>query len=273
MDSTWSWATRPSSNLPGGGPVYPLSSPGVRLAVNPNDKWSLMVGVYNGDPAGADCTGDPQVCDDNGLDFRLDSPPLLIAEVSYKYNQDGHLPGTVKIGVWNQFGNLHDQPGSATPTIAVTVNSVPIQGDWAIYGIVDQLVWRVPDSKDAQGIGLFGRVIGAPTEQNLIDFYADGGITFSGIIPHRAYDTLGIGIAYTGISSEAHDFEMDSGQPVRPTQEVLAEVCYTAQLKQGWTLQPDFQYIWQPGAGATEPSSKGAVPNAAVWGLRTTINF
>ena len=51
LDSTWSWATRPSSNLPGGGPVYPLSSPGVRLAVNPNDKWSLMVGVYNGDPA------------------------------------------------------------------------------------------------------------------------------------------------------------------------------------------------------------------------------
>jgi porin len=53
----------------------------------------------------------------------------------------------------------------------------------------------------------------------------------------------------------------------------LLEICYTAQLKTGWTLQPDFQYVWQPGGSVPEPSGKGIVPNAAVWGLRTTINF
>ena len=99
-----------------------------------------MLGVYNGDPAGAHCTGNPQVCDDNGLDFRFNSPPLLMAEGSYKYNQEGHLPGTIKIGGWNQFGTLHNQPfGSGSPTVAVTFNSVPIESDWAIYGIIDQL--------------------------------------------------------------------------------------------------------------------------------------
>jgi hypothetical protein len=45
------WATLPSFNLPGSGPSYPLSTPGVRVALKPNDKWNLMVGVYNGDPA------------------------------------------------------------------------------------------------------------------------------------------------------------------------------------------------------------------------------
>jgi methyltransferase (TIGR00027 family) len=30
---------------------------------------------------------------------------------------------------------------------------------------------------------------------------------------------------------------------------------------------------WQPGGGVPEPSGKGTVPNAAVWGVRTTINF
>jgi hypothetical protein len=49
-------------------------------------------------------------------------------------------------------------------------DSVPIESDWATYAIIDQLVWRVPDSKDPKGVGLFGRVIGAPTEQNLVDF-------------------------------------------------------------------------------------------------------
>jgi porin len=272
LDSTWGWATLPSTNLPGGGPSYPLATPGVRVALKPNDKWSLMLGVYNGDPAGAHCTGNPQACDDNGLDFRFDSPPLLIAEGRYKYNQDGHLPGTLKIGGWNQFGTLHDQPfGSGIPTVAMTFNSVPIESDWAIYGIIDQLVWRVPDSKDANGIGLFGRVIGAPTEQNLIDFYADGGVTFGGMIPHRAEDTLGVGLAYTHISNDVHGFDGNRGPPGARTHETLLEICYTAQLKSGWTLQPDFQYIWQ--SSGSEPSDKGTIPNAAVWGVRTTINF
>jgi porin len=273
LDATWSWAILPASDLPGGGPAYPLSTPGVRVALKPNDSWSLMLGVYNGDPAGSHCTGNPQVCDDNGLDFRLDSPPFLIAEGSYKYNQDGQLPGTIKIGGWNQFGTFHKQPGSEPPIIAKTFNSKPIESDWAIYGIVDQLVWRVPNSKEPNGVGVFARVIGAPTEENLVDFYADGGITFSGMIPHRSDDVLGIGVTYTGISSQAHDSNIDSGLLVARTQEVLAELCYTAQLKRGWTLQPDFQYIWQPGGGVPKPSGKGTVENAAVWGVRTTINF
>src|SRR5262249_21259447 len=150
----------------------------------------------------------------------------------YKYNQDGHLPGTIKIGGWNQFGTFHAQPfDSASPTIATTLNSVPIESDWAIYVIVDQLVWRVPDSKDPKGIGLFGRLVGAPTDQNLVDFYADGGITFSGMIPHRANDILGVGFAYTGLGLDG-----TPGLARAHNHEALLEICYTAQLKPGWTL-------------------------------------
>jgi porin len=271
LDSTWTWATLPSSDLPGGGPAYPLATPGVRLAFKPNDKWSLMLGVYNADPAGAHCTGNPQICDDDGLDFRLDSPPLLMAEGSYKYNQNGRLPGTVKIGGWNQFGTFHEQPGSGAPTIAMTFNSIPVEADWAIYGIIDQLVWRVPGSKDPKGIALFGRLIGTSAEQNLVDIYADGGVILSGTIPARAEDTLAVGFAYTGISNDVQ--APDSGLLSAGSFEALLEVCYTAQLRTGWTLQPDFQYIWQPGGGVPEPSGKGTVSNAAVWGLRSTINF
>jgi porin len=273
LDSTFGWATLPTFDLPGGGPSYPLATPGVRVAFKPNDKWKLMLGVYNGDPAGAHCTGNPQVCDNDGLDFRFDSPPFLMAEGRYKYNQDGHLPGTIKIGGWNQFGTLHAQPfGSAPPTIAMTFNSVPIESDWAIYGIVDQLVWRMPNSKVPKGVGLFARVIGAPGQQNLVDFYADGGVTFSGIIPRRANDKLGIGLAYTGISSTAHALDVESGQPTALTFETIFEISYTAQLNPGWTLQPDFQYIWQPG-GIGGHASQGSSTNVTVWGLRTTLSF
>jgi hypothetical protein len=40
-----------------------------------------------------------------------------------------------------------------------------------------------------------------------------------------------------------------SGLPGARAFEALLEICYTAQLKTGWTLQPDFQDIWQPGGG------------------------
>jgi porin len=245
----------------------------VRVAFKPNDKWNLMVGVYNGDPAGAHCTGNPQVCDDDGLEFPLDSPPLVMAEGSYKYDQKGRLPGTLKIGGWNQFGTIHEQPLGSGVTVAITPNSVPIKTDWAVYAIVDQLVWRVAGSKDPKGIGIFGRVIGGTTEQKLVDFYVDGGVTFSGLFLHRPDDTLGVGFAYTGISNDVHGFTETQDLPSAGNFEALLEICYTAQLKTGWTLQPDFQYIWQPGGGVPEPSGKGTVPNAAVWGLRTTINF
>ena len=108
-------------------------------------------------------------------------------------------------------------------------------------------------------------MIGAPTEQNLVDFYADGGITFSGMIPNRPDDLLGIGFAYTGISREFNAAEL--GEPVARNYEALIEVCYTYQIQSGWTLQPDFQYIFQPGGNVP------GVDDAAVWGVRTTLNF
>jgi porin len=274
LNGTWGWPSLAAADLPAGGPAYPLATPGVRVAINPTDKLGLMVAVYNGDPAGPNCTGDPQLCDDNGLDFRFDTPPLLLLEGAYKYNQKEGLAGTIKLGGWNHFDAFeHQRFDSGGLPIAVTFTSGrPLDNDWGFYGIIDQLVWRLPGSGAAKGVSVFGRVAVAPSDRNLIDFYADGGVTFSGIIPHRSDDQLGIGFAYTGISKDAHGLDLDTGLSVARSYEALLEICYTIQLNAGWTLQPDFQYIWQPGGGVPDQAG-GSVENAAVVGARTTINF
>ena len=171
-----------------------------------------------------------------------------MVEGAYKYNQDG-LTGRVKFGGWNHFGKFEDQRvDNGGNLIAVTgLPGKTIDDNWGLYGIIDQLIWRMPGSKESKGVGVFTRFIGAPSAQNLTDFYAEAGITFSGMIPHRPGDGLGIAFAYTGISDQVHGFDIDSGLPVARNYEAL-EICYTAQLASGWTLQPDFQYIWQPGA-------------------------
>jgi porin len=127
----------------------------------------LMIGVYNGDPADPNCPNpNPQECNSDGLDFSLDSPPLLMIEGRYKYNQSGQLPGVVKVGGWNHFDSFPDQrfDSGGLPIAPMGNPGRPIDGDWAIYGIVDQLIWRLPGSKDPKGVGVFGRVIGAPTD-------------------------------------------------------------------------------------------------------------
>jgi porin len=262
LNGTWGWPSIAAADLPSGGPAYPLATPGVRVAITPNDKATLLIGVYNGDPSHPCSSDDPQICNNDGLDFELDSPALLMVEGAYKYNQD-RLAGTIKIGGWNHFGTFEDQRFvSGGALIAVTGGpGRPIDNDWGLYGIVDQLIWRVPGSEDPKGVGVFARVIGAPQDQNLIDIYFDGGITFTGMIPGRPDDGLAIGFAYTGISDQVHAFDVDSGLSVARNYESLIEVCYTYQIKAGWTVQPDFQYIFQPGgnvAGQDDATVLGA---------------
>jgi porin len=269
LNGTWGWPSITAADLPSGGPAYPLATPGVRVAINPNDKWGLMVGVYNGDPAPA-CNkagGDPQRCNPHGLDFELDDPPLLMVEGKYSYNPNG-LAGTVKIGGWNHFGTFnHQRFDSGGALIAVTGNDGrPLDHDWGLYGIIDQLVWRVPGSEEAKGVGIFARFIGAPADRNLVDFYFDGGVTFTGMFRRRPNDALAVGFAYTNISDQVTAFDVDFGEPAPRNYESLVEICYTYQINDGWSVQPNFQYIWQPGGSS-------GVDNATVVGARTTIGF
>lgn len=273
LNSTWGWPSIAAADMPQGGPAYPLATPGLRVAYNPTDNLGFLVGVFNGSPAGPHCQGDPQLCNNDGLDFRLDTPPLLIAEANYKYNQD-KLGGEIKVGGWNQFGSSHDQRfDTGGQLIAVTGNvGRIIDDDYGIYGIIDQMLWRAPGGKDAKGLSYFGRIMGAPSDQNLIDFYADTGLTYDNI-PGRPDDVIAIGFAYTGISNRVSGFDRDSGFSVIQNHEAVMELCYTYQVAPGWTLQPDFQYFWQPGGGVENPNGKGTVDNAAVIGARTVLTF
>jgi len=268
LNGTWGWASLMASDMPSGGPAYPLATPGVRVVINPNDRASLLIGVYNGDPAPHCASDDPQVCNNDGLDFELDDPPLLMTEGAYKYHQSG-LAGTIKFGGWNHFGKFPDQRfDSGGALIAVSGNEGrPLDSDWGPYGIIDQLVWRVPGSEEPQGVGVFARVIGAPSDRNLVDFYFDGGVTFTGMFQRRPNDALAVGFAYTGISDQVHAYDVDLGEPVARNYEALIEICYTFEIKSGWTLQPDFQYIFQPGGNVAGQK------DATVVGARTSISF
>jgi hypothetical protein len=61
--------------------------------------------------------------------------------------------------------------------------------------------------------------------------------------------------------------------PIRNS-ETFIEAFYQIQLAPWWQLQPDFQYIFNPGGGVVNSSNPTQlVHDEAVFGLRTTIAF
>lgn len=96
----------------------------------------------------------------------------------------------------------------------------------------------------------------------MIEFYWDGGFTFTGLSAERPHDILGIGLAYRGVSSETSAFQKSMGDTI--IAEAMLEVSYTAQIVPGFTIQPDFQYFWTP-AGTSPIRSTRRRPCRTPW--------
>jgi len=144
---------------------------------------------------------------------------------------------------------------------------------------VDQTIWQDPAESD-RTLNVFFRPMGTPlVDRNLINFSLNAGITFHEPFLHRDDDTFGIAMGYAHVSGRASALDRDTGFftgsfiPVR-SGETFVEVIYQYQVTPWWQLQPDFQYVFNPGAGVVNPSSPAhRVQDEAVIGLRTTILF
>ncbi len=285
LNHTFGWSTFPSTDLPSGGPAFPLATPGVRLKYIPRDDLSLLFAVFNGDPAGPG-SGVPQDRDPSGAAFRLRDGVFIIAEAQYGANQgDGAtgLPGTYKAGAYYDSQNFADQHRNASGASladpkGTTATGRNRRGSYSLYVVADQLVYREPGTKD-QGLGVFGRIMGAPGDRNLVNFYFDAGVTYKGAIPGRDSDTLGLAFALARISDTAAKLDSDTARftgglyPIRRHESVL-ELTYQAQIAPWWQVQPTAQYVFNLNGGVPNPQQPSKrLSDAAVLGLRTTITF
>ncbi len=284
INSAFGFPTLPSLDLPSGGPAYPLATPAIRLKVIPNDQTTLLLAVFNGDTAGPGL-GDPQRRDPSGTAFRLNDGVFAIGEVQYAINagEDATgLPGTYKLGAWYNSQNFPDQRfRSDRLSLADPFSTAAVRfrrNDYSVYAVVDQTVWRETGVKDG-GIGVFARVMGAPRDRNLIDVYAQGGVDYKGPFASRGNDTVGLAFSYAHISDRTSQLDRDRAAfsgvplPIRHSETSL-ELTYQAQLAPWWQIQPDFQYIFSPGAGIPDPARlTRRIGDAAILGLRTNVTF
>ena len=122
--------------------------------------------------------------------------------------------------------------------------------------------------------------MGTPlSDRNLIDFSLNAGMVFHSPFTYRAADTFGFGIGYAHVSKQAASLDRDTNQlngstsPVR-SGESFVEMTYQYQFKPWLQVQPDIQYVFNPGAGTANPDmSTQRIRNELVLGVRTNISF
>lgn len=266
INSTFGWPLLTAADTTGGGPAYPLATPSIRLQLKPAEELTLRAGVFAGNPGGSGCTINPQICNPSGTTFDLSGGTLWLAELEYGANKEkgsAYLPGDYKIGAWRETGTFMDQ----------FTGVLDRRGNWGVYAIADQTVWRRTPGEE-QGVNAFMRVGGAPSDRNLITWYADGGLGFKGPVVERPDDVLTIGLAYGRVSNQAALADRLAGPPAPVRDhEALVEASYNINIIPGWSLQPDLQYVIHPAGNVAKPTGAGTIPDALVLGLRTTLSF
>ena len=292
VNTMFGWPMLPSADMPSGGPAYPLSSLGIRFKARPINEMTILAGVFNGNPVKNDNGTDPQTQNRTGTSFPLQGGQLYITEFQFSYPAVGSmvrpedanaLGWTYKIGAWyntNSFSDVRiDQDGMSMADPYSSGLPVQHQGNYAFYGVADKLVWRHPQYPD-RNISIFARAMGTPlSDRNLITVSVNAGLLMKSPFSNRPFDTFGLGYGLAVVGSDTAQLQTETNKvngttyPVQ-SKEHFVELTYQYMWKQWLQIQPDIQYVINPGAGVSlnsNPSTR--VANELVLGLRTNIFF
>jgi porin len=208
--------------------IFPVSSAGLQLTWSPKTELTLRAAALDGvagDPA------HPKAF--SAVRLRARDGALLIAQADYAYRADAQA----SLGVWT-YTRL---PGISAPRPG-------------IYGFIDGPAPFGPKSRAWIRAGV------ADGRAQPVSAYLGGGVVWSGLLPGRGGDQLGLAVARASISAPVR---RDLGLP---RAETTWEATYSIKLGDALRLQPDIQYIQNPSGAAT-------LADAFAVGLRVVVDF
>lgn len=225
--------------------TYP--DPGLGLAgfVRGAEWFSLGAGVYDGDAKGGQ-TGFNTAFDGEGGFFSITE-----AAFHQSFLADGRYPGTYRMGGWYHSENIKEISGDPNPKAH--------DGDYGLYLVADQrLIKEGGEKKEGQGLGTFFQYSWAPGDRNEIGQHFGWGLAYTGLVAGRDEDVTGIGMARVVFGRRSRDQD-------DKTHETTLEFFHKFQIAPWFFLQPDLQWIVNPGGGDRH--------NALALGTRFEIRF
>jgi porin len=234
-------------------PTYPVGSEGIRLRCDVTPLFYLESMAVDDNP-GAQNLGDK-----HGTEFGPDRSHGVLAFFEMGYIPNPSL-GTSPLGAAYKFGGYFDS--QFHPDISKGSSG---HGDYGFYAVADQPLY-VPTgvaNGSPEGLSGFARVSYAPDQRNAVVYYFDAGVNYTGMLPGRPTDIFGAAFSFERLGA---DVDQAFGAPVLSHHEHVIEITYLANLTDWLALQPDFQYIINPGG-------VGRIPNALVAGIRFNFSF
>lgn len=196
-------------------PTYPDQAAGAVLLIKLSDNLLGKFGVWNA------------FVRNRNWGFTNNNSFLIISELEYQYTlTEGKLPGII---AW---GALYESEGNLDNEFVPAVREYYIQMEQSLYR----------DGSDNRKLPRDLKVFGGyyprfPGNQPIADSIGDSavaGITYTGLLPGRELDILGVGMAWS---------ELFRGGT---NQETAIEIFYRAIWSTRLSLQPDIQYISSP---------------------------
>jgi porin len=226
-------------------PIVPLPNGlGAVLLLQPSHGLELALGA-------ADADNVPRSA---GFDTAFDGLDSLTGYLEAALHVDlpgasGELPGRYRVGVFLD-GREKRVFGSDRRE----------RGHLGVYASLDQLVLHEA-SDPRQGLGLFARGGWADGDVNRIEWFWSAGLQYTGALPGRDHDVVGLA-AYQAIGSsrlrsrEDPDFDRETG----------IELYYRIAVFPWLAVTPDVQYVIDPGA-------RGEHRDAVVTTMRFRVTF
>lgn len=157
--------------------------------------------------------------------------------------------GKFAVGGWvytAKFDDLLDVDGAGNP--------VKKSGNFGIYGLGEYNIYREKNNPQ-QGLNVFLRTGYANPNMNQFTAYLGVGAVYTGLIPKRDEDKLGLAVATAFNGNKFKRAAIAAGARADSV-EVNVELSYHAQITPWLAVQPDVQYIVNPG---TDPTVKNAL--------------
>lgn len=214
--------------------IFPTTSLAIRFATALGEQGYMQAAVLDGVP------GDPS--NPRGTHIRFDDGDGALIAVEGGVRDPDEAGAHWGIGAWHY---TEDSSENATGN---PISPTPNQGLYAFA-----------EHGFGNGLSVFGRAGVADEKINQVVSYLGAGLIWSGM-GGRADDHVGLAVAVANMSS---DYSDATGSDDR---EVIWELTYRSQINEWFAVQPDVQYVQDPGA---DP----AIGDALVLGVRFEIAF
>jgi porin len=258
--------------------IFPVTALGGRVQWAFSPAWSARVALFDGVP------GDPNHPTLNRLRFGGEDGLLAISEVGYA----GAKLHKLAVGAWGYTGKFDEivpasgamgtsgaivggaagagnATAAANDAAAASYGPAPaaapaqLHGNRGFYLIADgQLFAEEADS--AQGLSAFMRLGSANDRINRFRDFAGAGLVYTGALPSRPEDKLGLAISSLGNGSTYRRAQLADGFAT-DRRETNVELSYRFGVTQWLTLQTSIQHV-------TNPDTNPDLHDAIAVGLR-----